>query len=186
LSLNPGVLTERELIKGCINEDRGCPQVLFDTYAGRLMTVCRRYTEDQSEAEDILQEAFIRIYDNLDQFRFECPLEGWMRRICVNTAIRHCSKKKGHFREVDDRITESVDAEPGIYSHLGEEAILKLVQQLPDGYRMVFNLYVIDGYSHDEIARMMGVHEGTSRSQLAKARRMLQKMIIEHHKVMVA
>jgi RNA polymerase sigma factor (sigma-70 family) len=179
-------LTEKELIRGCISEDRSCQRMLFQNHAGRLMTICRRYTNDTSEAEDILQEAFIRIFDNLDQFRFECPLEGWMRRIVINTAIRHCKKKKIHFKEVDERVMESPSYDAGIYSHLGEEEILRLIQTLPDGYRMVFNLYVIDGYSHEEIGAMMGIHEGTSRSQLAKARRMLQKLIIERHKAMVA
>jgi RNA polymerase sigma factor (sigma-70 family) len=160
--------------------------MLFSNYAGRLLTICRRYATDIQEAEDILQDAFVRIFDNLDQFRFECPLEGWMRRIVVNTAIRHCKKKKIHFKEVDERVMQSPSYEPGIYSHLSEEEILKLIQLLPDGYRMVFNLYVIDGYSHEEIASMMGIHDGTSRSQLAKARRLLQKLITEHHKAMVA
>lgn len=179
-------MTEKELIRGCIAEDRNCQSVLFSTYAGRLLTICRRYAYDIQEAEDILQDAFIRIFDNLDQFRFECPLEGWMRRIAINTAIRHCKKKKIHFKEVDERVLESPSYDPGIYSHLSEEEILKLIQLLPEGYKMVFNLYVIDGYSHEEIGAMMGIHDGTSRSQLAKARRLLQKLIIEHHKVMVA
>jgi RNA polymerase sigma-70 factor (ECF subfamily) len=87
---------------------------------------------------------------------------------------------------MDDRGIESPSYEPGIYSHLSEEEILKLIQLLPEGYKMVFNLYVIDGYSHEEIGAMMGIHDGTSRSQLAKARRLLQKLILEHHKVMVA
>jgi RNA polymerase sigma factor (sigma-70 family) len=179
-------LTEKELIRGCTAEDRHCQSVLFNTYAGRMLTICRRYANDIQEAEDILQDAFIRIFDNLDQFRFECPLEGWMRRIVINTAIRHCKKKKIHFKEVDERVMESPSHEPGIYSHLSEEEILKLIQLLPEGYKMVFNLYIFDGYSHEEIGAMMGIHDGTSRSQLAKARRLLQKLIVEHHKVMVA
>lgn len=179
-------LTEKELIQGCIAEDAGCQQTLFERYAGRLMTVCRRYTADHSEAEDILQDALIRIYSNLHQFRFECPLEGWMRRIVVNTAIRHSRKKRIQYREMDEKLSDDQGFNPSIYADLGEEEILRIINELPDGYRMVFNLYVIDGYSHEEIAAMLGIHEGTSRSQLAKARRMLQKQIVDKNKVMVA
>jgi RNA polymerase sigma factor (sigma-70 family) len=180
------MLTERELIQGCIVDDTNCQHILFHTYAGRLMTICRRYTADNGEAEDILQDALIRIFDNLGQFRFECPLEGWMRRIVVNTAIRFCNKKKIHFREVSDNLSDHQAFNPSVYAEMGEEEILKIISLLPDGYRMVFNLYVIDGYSHEEIGNMLSIQEGTSRSQLAKARRMLQKLIIERNKVMVA
>ncbi len=160
--------------------------MLFNTYAGRLLTICRRYTTDNSEAEDVLQEALVKIYNNLNQFRFECPLEGWMRRIVVNTAIRSCKKKKIHFREIHENIVDDHSFHPSVYGDLEEEEILKIITQLPDGYKMVFNLYVIDGYSHEEIADMLGIQEGTSRSQLAKSRRLLQKLILERNKVMVA
>jgi RNA polymerase sigma factor (sigma-70 family) len=180
------MLNERELIKGCIEDDIKCQHLLFETYAGRLLTICRRYAADNSEAEDVLQEALVKIYNNLNQFRFECPLEGWMRRIVVNTAIRACKKKKIHFREIHENVLDGQSFHPAIYGELGEEEILKIINQLPEGYKMVFNLYVIDGYSHEEIATMLGIQEGTSRSQLAKARRLLQKLIYERNKVMVA
>jgi RNA polymerase sigma factor (sigma-70 family) len=161
--------------------------LLFETYAGRLLTICRRYTADNSEAEDVLQEALVKIFNNLNQFRFECPLEGWMRRIVVNTAIRACKKKKLHFREIHENVLDSLHSfDPSIYGELGEEDILKIICLLPDGYKLVFNLYVIDGYNHEEIAAMLGIREGTSRSQLAKARRLLQKLLLERNKVMVA
>ncbi len=161
--------------------------MLFDTYAGRLLTICRRYATDNSEAEDVLQEALVKIFNNLYQFRFECPLEGWMRRIVVNTALRSCKKNKIHFQDIHENVLDSNQSfDPSVYGELGEEDILKIITMLPDGYKMVFNLYVIDGYSHEEIATMLGIREGTSRSQLAKARRLLQKLILERNKVMVA
>jgi RNA polymerase sigma-70 factor (ECF subfamily) len=161
--------------------------LLFETYAGRLLTICRRYATDNGEAEDVLQESLVKIFNNLDQFRFECPLEGWMRRIVVNTALRSCKKNKIHFQDINENVLDNHQSfDPSVYGELGEEDILKIICRLPDGYKMVFNLYVIDGYSHEEIATMLGIREGTSRSQLAKARRLLQRLILERNKVMVA
>lgn len=141
------------------------------------MTVCRRYTCDKSEAEDILQDAFIKVFANIAQYRFDGSLEGWVRRIVVHTALRTLQKKKPWFtgleKETDTVPAPDVDA----LAALSAEELLKLIGTLPEGYRIVFNLYVIEGYDHQEIGALLGINPATSRSQLAKARRALQTQI---------
>src|ERR1700754_3407056 len=131
-----------------------------------MMTVCRRYSRDQKEAEDILQESFIRIFKYIHQYRFEGSFEGWIRRIVVNTALQILQKKKIRFIELND----SLDAAPVIdaeaITNLETEELLKLISNLPEGYRIVFNLYVLEGYDHNDIAEMLKINAGTSRSQL--------------------
>ncbi len=178
-------LTEFELIKGCIKQNSNCQRALFDEYAGKFMTVCLRYAKDPMEAEDMLQEGFVRIFNNLHQFKFEGSFEGWMRRIVVNVALKHLQKKKLQFSEIKDNQQQGPSLDAQAYSHLGEEDILKLINQLPDGYRLVFNLNVIEGYSHEEIANFLNIQPSTSRSQLVKARKMLQEQIIQLQKIAV-
>jgi RNA polymerase sigma factor (sigma-70 family) len=134
------------------------------------------------EAEDILQDSFVKIFRNLPQFKFEGSFEGWMRRIVVNTALKHCQKKKVKFDEIKPDITQSGSMEPHAYQHLGENDLLRLIQNLPEGYKVVFNLHVIEGYSHEEIAALLNIKDSTSRSQLVKARRFLQNEIIKLQK----
>lgn len=147
-----------------------------------MLTVCIRYAFDKMEAEDILQDAFIKVYKNISKFKHEGSFEGWIRRIVVNTALKHCSKRKLHFEEMkpDSGMDRVVD--PQAYQHLSETDLLKLIHGLPEGYRIVFNLYVIEGYSHDEIASMLNIQESTSRSQLVKARRCLQNEVLKLQK----
>lgn len=178
-------MNEYELIKRCIAGDEPCRKMLFERFAGKMMTVCRRYAIDDMEAQDMLQDGFIRMFDKLHQFKFEGSFEGWLRKIMVNTAIRYCQRRKITFDESHFSKAEKPDAEPSVYSGLTEEEILKLIAQLPNGYRMVFNLYVIEGYSHEEIAVMLNIEPGTSRSQLVKARKMLQNAIINMQKVVL-
>ncbi len=141
------------------------------------MTVCRRYANDQTEAEDMLQESFIRVFNNIAQYRFEGSLEGWIRRIVIHTALRILQKKKIRFAEIkDDLDVEQSMSVDGIAT-LGAEELLKLISALPDGYRVVFNLYVLEGYDHNEIATMLDINAATSRSQLSKARKVLQTQI---------
>jgi len=141
------------------------------------MTVCRRYASDLTEAEDILQESFIRVFSNISQYRFEGSLEGWIRRIVIHTALRILQKKKIRFAEIkDDLDIEQSMTVDGIAS-LSAEELLKLISALPEGYRIVFNLYVLEGYDHNEIAAMLDINAATSRSQLSKARKVLQTQI---------
>jgi RNA polymerase sigma factor (sigma-70 family) len=172
-------LTERDLIKGCLQEDRHCQEVLFQRYAGKMLTVCRRYARHELEAEDLLQDAFIKVYDNLEKFKFKGSFEGWIRRIVINTALKNYQKSSYKKERIGLESYDDRPIDPDAVAHLQEEELLKLIHQLPDGYRMVFNLYVIEGFSHKEIAEIMEIGESTSRSQLVKARNMLKKQILK-------
>jgi RNA polymerase sigma-70 factor (ECF subfamily) len=159
--------------------------MLFEQFAGKMMTVCLRYGNDQMEAEDMLQDGFVRVFANLHQFKFEGSFEGWVRRVMVNVCLKQLQKRKLVIKDIDDQQQNSPSIGAYAYSHLGQEDLLKLINQLPEGYKIVFNLNVIEGYSHEEIGNMLGIQPGTSRSQLVKARKMLQNQIIELQKIAV-
>lgn len=175
----PGVreLTERELVHGCLKGETRSQEALYARYARRMYAVCLRYARHELEAQDLMQEGFIRVFEKLKDFRMQGSLEGWVRRIMVHTAINHYRKKSFQPERFGlERLPES-PVEAAALSDLSVEELLGMVAQLPDGYRMVFNLFAIEGYDHAEIAALIGCGESTSRSQLAKARRMLQTMI---------
>ena len=184
---NNSNLTEDELINGCIRGNAACQKEVFNRYAGHMLGVCQRYARNTDDAEDILQDAFIKVFNKIGQFKFEGSFEGWIRKIVVNTAlkkyslIRYSKELTGY--EVNENNGGNVDA--AAYAHLTEKDLLVLINSLPDGYRLIFNLYVIEGYQHEEIASMLGIQPGTSRSQLVKARTMLQKQILQLQKVAV-
>ena len=172
-----------EILAGCIRKERASQIELFKRFSGKLLTVCIRYTRHRMEAEDILQDAFIKIFKNLEKFEGKGSFEGWMRRIVVNTALKNYNKSSFQKERIGIEDYEGGSMEPTVISDLQEEEILKLVSQLPDGYRMVFNLYIIEGFSHREIAEQLKIQESTSRSQLVKARKMLQSQIIKMMKI---
>ena len=178
-------MTEYDIVQGCLKKDVKCQQMLFEQYAGKMMTVCLRYAKDKMEAEDIMQEGFIRVFRYIHQFKFEGSFEGWLRRVFVNTALKNASKKKIYFTEINDYGEQQPSLEPYAYSSLGEEDILRLINQLPEGYRLVFNLNIIEGFTHEEIAKLLNIQPGTSRSQLVKARKMLQNQITDMQKIAV-
>ena len=180
-------MTEEQLIKACIKADAASQKEVFVRFSSRMLGVCNRYARNSADAEDILQDAFIKVFDKIHQFKFEGSFEGWIRKIVVNTALKKYSLRRydkeisGY--EIKDR-DESV-MEPSAYSPLTQKELMELINNLPDGYRLVFNLYVIEGYQHDEIAELLGIQPGTSRSQLVKARNLLQKQILELQKIAV-
>lgn len=180
-------MTDEELIRGCIKEDGTCQRELFNRYASRMLGVCYRYARTAADAEDILQDAFIKVFDKMHQFKFEGSFEGWIRRIMVNTALKKYSLRRYEKEVVGYEIKDKDESgmEPSAYAHLTQKEILELINNLPDGYRLIFNLYVMEGFQHEEIAEMLGIQPGTSRSQLVKARTMLQKQIIELQKIAV-
>lgn len=178
-------MTEFEIIEGCKNKDPRSQRALFDRFAGKMMGVCLRYANDAAEAEDMLQDAFLRIFQHIDQFKFEGAFEGWVRRVVVNAAIRTIERKKIQYKELEENMYDVPRVEATAYNHLNQEELLKLINQLPDGYRIVFNLSAIEGYSHEEIGAMLNIQPGTSRSQLVKARKMLQYQILQLQKVAV-
>jgi len=177
------VLNERDLIQGCIRKDTIAQHTLFEKYAGILMTICRRYAGDQHEAEDMLQEAFISIFSHINQFKFAGSFEGWLKRITVNAAIKILQKRKIKVTGITHDQHELISPDINIISDLNTEDLLKLINQLPDGYRIIFNLYVIEGHSHHEIADILKIKSATSRSQLSKARAILKDKIILLQKI---
>jgi len=140
------------------------------------MALCLRYCQNQEEAEDAMMEAFVKIYDKLGDFRFQSSLETWMRRVAVNISINKIRARKNIWTDISDAEYE-IGYQDFSFDQLNVDQLLKLIEQLPVGYRMVFNLYAIEGFSHKEIADTLQIDEGTSRSQLAKARKALQAML---------
>jgi RNA polymerase sigma-70 factor (ECF subfamily) len=178
-------LTEHELIEGCVKNNANCQRMLFEQYAGLMMTICLRYSRDCTEAEDMLQEGFIRVFRYINQYKFEGSFEGWLKRIIVNASLRILQKKGIHFSEINEELKDLQQADADVLSNLSEGEILKLISNLPPGYRVVFNMYVMEGYSHIEIAEMLKINTGTCRSQLAKAKRTLQEQIRSQQKLQI-
>lgn len=173
---------ENELIEGCRRKDAQSQKSLYDRYAGRLYALCCRYIKEKMEAEDVLITAFTKILDRIDQFKGEGSFEGWMKRIVVNESLTYLRRNKNMYLEMD---IEAADREPdfdSMDSELQAEDLMKLIEALPSGYRIVFNMYAIDGYSHKEIAEQLGITENTSKSQLSRARAALQKSLLETEK----
>ncbi|GET20026.1 DNA-directed RNA polymerase sigma-70 factor [Prolixibacter denitrificans] len=141
--------------------------------------VCLRYSKDATEAEDNLQEGFIRVFTKIDQFQFKGSFEGWMRRIMVNTSLEKFRKQNNLYPVEDIAVYEGKQLSEDLLAQINANELLKLVQELPARYRMVFNLYAIEGFSHKEIGEMMGISEGTSKSNLSRARVILQKKVYE-------
>jgi RNA polymerase sigma-70 factor (ECF subfamily) len=171
-------LTESELIKGCIKKKADCQRLLFDTYAGKMMSLCLRYVGDQ-EAKDILQIGFLKVFDYIHQYKGEGSFEGWMRRVFASVATRHLAKKRLDFTDIESIGNDVSYDGPGVIEKISEDEIHSLIRRLPDGYRAVFNLHVVEGYSHEEIAKMLHIQPTTSRTQLLKARKMLQGFIFK-------
>lgn len=171
-------MSDDELIKGCIRENRDCQRALYERFAGKMMTVCVRYTRHRLEAEDILQEGFIKVFNNISKFQNKGSFEGWVRRIMINTALSNYNKSSFKKELIGLADYQSGVEQPKAIQQLTADEIMAVINTLPDGYKIVFNLYVIEEYSHKEIAEMLDITPSTSRSQLVKARRMLQKKII--------
>jgi RNA polymerase sigma factor (sigma-70 family) len=172
-------LTEAALIKGCIKKDAGCQRMLFEQYAGKMMSLCMRYVDDQ-EAKDVLQVGFLKVFDYIHQYKGEGSFEGWMRRVFVSVAIRYIAKKKLKLVDIGDVDTDHSFEDPDVITKLSEDEIHQLIRKLPEGYRAVFNLHVVEGYSHEEIGKLLKIQPTTSRTQLLKARKMLQAFIAKH------
>ncbi|MEM6965761.1 MAG: RNA polymerase sigma factor [Bacteroidota bacterium] len=168
---------ENDLIKACVRKDRDAQQALYKAYYGKMMGVCLRYSNNQDDALDILHEGFIKVFKNIAKYQLGTSLTAWMRRIMVNTAIDFY-RKSVRRRTEDLETAYSVSSTgPDAISQVTEKEILAAVQTLSPAYRSVFNLYVIDGYSHKEIADQLGITESTSRSNLVKARHKLKAIL---------
>ncbi len=171
-------MNEKQLLDGCLEGKRSAQKQLYDRYSPKMFGVCLRYAIDRAMAEDMLQEGFIRVFTHLRSYRSEGSFEGWIRKIITNTALEILRKRNVLKYTVDLEMANEKDS--GLYdavSRLSNQDLLKHVQELPSGFRTVFNLFAIEGYSHREIAELLQIAEGTSKSQYARAKAWLQNRI---------
>ncbi len=181
--LPPIYPTETHLIRGLVRGESRAQKVVYERFAGKMLAVCVRYCANRVDAEEVLLDGFMMVYDKIGQFREEGSFEGWIRRIMVNESLMFLRRHKAWRHEIP---LDGAELEPDYAwadAHLNETELLRFINQLPDGYRTVFNLYAIEGYSHAEIAVMLGIAEGTSKSQLSRARQLLQNSLkkVETH-----
>lgn len=177
MKLFTGNSEESRLIKGCAKGKPQFQEALYNKYYRKMFGVCLRYAGDKQDAEDVLQEGFIKVFKSIRKYRSEGSLEGWIRRIMVNTALELHRKRSKMYPVAELEAGYAADSGHDLVASMGEAEILEMIQALPDGYRTIFNMYAIEGYSHREIANMLDISEGTSKSQLARARRALQETI---------
>lgn len=175
-------MSEPEIIKGCLKNDRASQKALYEMFYSKMLGVCSRYAKDREEAKDILHDGFMKVYNNLKKFNGNGSFEGWVRRIMVNTAIDQIRKNKQDYLIVstvyaNEKANVPVEEinEDELLHNIKEEDIMKAVQELSPAYRTVFNLYVIEEYTHKEIAELLDISEGTSKSNLSKAKFNLKK-----------
>lgn len=180
---SPSEMLDKDLIKGCANNDRLAQQRLYNKYSTKMFGVCLRFAKNYHSAEDLLQVGFIKVFTNIKSFRGDGSFEGWLRRIFVNTGIEHYRKSNPLYSINDAKEDFSRRIDNEAINNLAAEDVLHCVNQLSDGYRTVFNLYVMEGYTHKEIGELLGINEGTSKSQLARARYILQETIVKHYEV---
>jgi RNA polymerase sigma factor (sigma-70 family) len=177
------ILPIEVLIKKAIEGDQPAFRRIYELYAGKMYSLCHRYSGNTGFADDLFQDGFIKVFNNLQSYKGLGSFEGWVRRIFVNTCLDFLNLKKRVYSS--DRIEQNEDIHPLIDGekeiHLSKEELLKAIQQLPDGYRTVLNLCLVEGYNHKETAEMLGINEGTSKSQLSKARNKLQEIIRKSH-----
>lgn len=176
--------TLKKIVKGCIKQNKVDQHKLYTMFSAKMYGVCLRYSSSIHDAQDILQEGFIKVFDNLHTFKWQGSLEGWMKKIMIHSAIEKYRLRVNHVN------TEELWNSSGFFfenegpSKVALEELLNMIQELPDQYRMVFNLSVIEGYNHKEIGQQLGILESTSRSNLARARQILQQLLIKEERVL--
>lgn len=175
--------SEDKLIKGCQKGKREYQQALYDKYCDGMYLVALRYSKMQQEAEDILQEAFIKVFKNIGNFRKDSSLAYWIKRIVVNTALNHQRSKLYLYPMVDVTELDHWSDRESIISGLGYEELLELIQELPTGCQVIFNLFAIEGYKHHEIADLLKISEGTSKSQYSRAKTLLAEKILNRERI---
>lgn len=166
---------EYDLARAISNKNVKAQTALYEKYASKMLGICMRYLGDKMEAEDVMIEGFMKIFDKINQFNYQGSFEGWIRRIMVNEALMKLRTKKVVELELEE--IKYQEEPTGVFNNLNADDLLKLINELPIGYRTVFNLYAIEGYNHNEIGQMLGISEGTSKSQLSRARAILQEKV---------
>jgi RNA polymerase sigma factor (sigma-70 family) len=177
------IQSEAELIRGCLQRERKCQWLLYQRYAPVLLSVTMRYAVDKPQAEDMLQETFIKVFNHIESFRSEGSFEGWMRRIAVHTSIEWLRKHQFISQMAEIETAPLNQFQEDAFHKLAADDLIRMIQDLSPGYRTVFNLYAIEGYTHREIAEMLNISEGTSKSQFARARYILEKRINQSQKI---
>lgn len=173
------IISDSDLIQGCLAGDRKMQETLYHRFSPKMYAVCLRYSNSADDARDLLQEGFIKVFKNLAKFRGDGSFEGWVRRIFVNTSIEHFRRATTMQSVTETHENTFEDKEWSAFDNLAEKDIFNMIRELSPGYKQVFNMYVVEGYSHKEIGDMLGISEGTSKSQLARAKMILQKMVKE-------
>ncbi len=168
----------REIVEACRQEDPKAQFELYELYSKAMYNVCLRMVKNEMDAEDLLQNSFVDVFTKLDSFRFQSSIGAWIKRIVINNCINFLKKKRLYFEEIDDR-TKYVEEEQDIQNHsLSVETVKQAVFKLPDGYRVVFSLYLLEGYDHQEIADILGVSVATSKSQFSRAKKKVKQLLL--------
>jgi RNA polymerase sigma-70 factor (ECF subfamily) len=172
----------KRLVEGCVKKNADCQKILYKAMYGPMMAVCYRYARRPEDAKDLFQEGFIKVFNKIEKYNFKGSLQGWIRRIMINHAIDHYRKQKDKYSMSEsmleaERIPEE-EVETSLIGDMTAKQLLQFVQQLSPVYKQVFNMYVLDGYTHGEISEILGISEGTSKSNLSKAKSNLKKMIL--------
>ena len=172
-------MSDEQLVKDCVQKKPSAQKKLFDKFSRKMMGLCMRYASDTQEAQDIVQDGFIKVFNSIEGFHHEGSLEGWIKRIMINTALDayRKNKKRQNDVELDSEWVLEVGEEDGIVEDMSASYLMSLVQKMPEGYRIVFNMFAVEGYSHKEIADTLGISVNTSKSQYSRARIFLQKML---------
>ena len=176
-------MDEKQLIASCLKGERLAQKKLYDQYSGKMMGVCLRYANDRETAADLLQDGFVKVFTNLSSYTGAGSFEGWMRRVFVNCALEYI-RKNDVMKESDDldHAAELIEYSASALEELSAQELINVIQQLPTGFKAVFNLFAIEGYSHKEVSEMLQINESTSRSQYTRAKQMLQKKVNDLYK----
>jgi len=174
---NFGLELTDKIIKGCMKGDRNDQKFLYQALAKKMYAVCLRYARDYTEAEDMLQDGFMKVFEHVNSFKFQGSFEGWVRRIMVNTALEKLRKQNILYPVTDVVEYENDSGYDDVFDTVSSKDLIRLIQELSPKYRIVFNLYAIEGYSHQEIGEKLGISEGTSKSNLSRARQILQEKL---------
>ena len=173
-------MNERKLIEACKNNDASAQKLLYETFARKMMSVCLRYADNREMAEDFLQDGFIKVFSSIRSYSYEGSFEGWMRRVFVNTALESLRKNDLLRNGVDlDSLDPQQEADYSAVDKISADELMELIEQLHPGFRTVFNMFAVEGYSHKEIAHALKITESTSRSQYTQNKKLLQKWINE-------
>ena len=173
-------MTEESLIKKCASGNSLAQKTFYEKFAGKMMGICLRYTKDYEEAQDVMQDAFIKIFGKLANYEKKGSLEGWIRRIVVNTALDSYRKNKKHQKNIDvETVNYLLEDKTYIIEELNANDLLAIIKTIPAGYQMVFNLFAIEGYSHREIAEQLNITESTSKSQYSRAKKLLRELLVK-------